>query len=114
MLQGKTVILGVTGSIAAYKAASLASALAKLRCDVQVILTKNAAQFITPLTFEELTGNLSLIHISPAKGYTPGQKNLPIPLTPPVYSDRLQVKSIAIDKERRTSHGKSQALRRRV
>lgn len=57
MLQGKTVILGVTGSIAAYKAASLASALAKLRCDVQVILTKNAAQFITPLTFEELTGN---------------------------------------------------------
>ncbi len=57
MLQGKTVILGVTGSIAAYKAASLASALAKLHCDVQVILTKNATQFITPLTFEELTGN---------------------------------------------------------
>ena len=57
MLKGKTVILGVTGSIAAYKAAGLASMLTKLHCDVQVILTKNAAQFITPLTFEELTGN---------------------------------------------------------
>ena len=57
MLQGKTVILGVTGSIAAYKAAALASALVKLHCDVQVILTKNATEFISPLTFEELTGN---------------------------------------------------------
>ncbi len=61
MLQGKTVILGVSGSIAAYKIASLASALRKMHADVQVILTENAARFITPLTFESLTGNRCLV-----------------------------------------------------
>ena len=61
MLQGKTVLLGVTGSIAAYKAAALASALKKQHCNVHVVLTEHAAQFITPITFETLTGNKCLI-----------------------------------------------------
>ena len=61
MLTGKTVILGVTGGIAAYKVASLASALKKQHCDVHVIMTKNACEFITPLTFETLTGNKCII-----------------------------------------------------
>ena len=61
MLQGKTVVLGVSGSIAAYKIASLASALVKLHADVQVIMTENATQFITPVTFETLTGNKCLV-----------------------------------------------------
>lgn len=60
MLKNKCVILGVTGSIAAYKTASLASALKKLHCDVHVIMTANAANFITPITFETLTGNKCL------------------------------------------------------
>lgn len=60
MLQGKTVILGVTGSIAAYKAANLASLLKKQHADVHVIMTKNAMEFITPVTFETLTGNKCL------------------------------------------------------
>lgn len=60
MLKGKTVILGVTGSIAAYKAANLASLLKKQHCDVHVIMTENAKQFITPVTFESLTGNKCL------------------------------------------------------
>lgn len=60
MLKGKTVILGVTGSIAAYKAANLASLLKKQHADVHVIMTKNALQFITPVTFETLTGNKCL------------------------------------------------------
>lgn len=57
MMEGKTVILGITGSIAAYKMAYVASALAKQRCDVHVIMTKNATEFIAPLTFESLTNN---------------------------------------------------------
>lgn len=61
MLSGKCVVLGVTGSIAAYKIASLASALAKLHADVQVIMTKNATNFIHPITFESLTGNKCLV-----------------------------------------------------
>ncbi|MCD7717709.1 MAG: bifunctional phosphopantothenoylcysteine decarboxylase/phosphopantothenate--cysteine ligase CoaBC [Lachnospiraceae bacterium] len=60
MLTGKTIILGVTGSIAAYKAANLASLLKKQHAYVHVILTKNGAQFITPVTFETLTGNKCL------------------------------------------------------
>ena len=56
-MEGKTVILGITGSIAAYKMAYVASALAKQRCDVHVIMTKNATEFIAPLTFESLTNN---------------------------------------------------------
>ena len=57
MLKGKTVILGVTGSIAAFKAASLASSLVKLHADVRVLMTKNGEYFINPITFESLTGN---------------------------------------------------------
>ena len=60
MLKGKTVVLGVTGSIAAYKIANLASMLSKLHADIHVIMTKNAMQFITPVTFETLTGNKCL------------------------------------------------------
>uniref|UniRef100_UPI0028059C7A bifunctional phosphopantothenoylcysteine decarboxylase/phosphopantothenate--cysteine ligase CoaBC n=1 Tax=uncultured Ruminococcus sp. TaxID=165186 RepID=UPI0028059C7A len=61
MLQGKTVVLGVTGSIAAYKTAMLASHLVKLHADVHVIMTQNATHFITPITFETLTGNKCLV-----------------------------------------------------
>ena len=57
MLKGKTVLLGVTGGIAAYKAAALASSLVKLHANVEVIMTENATKFVTPLTFEQLTGN---------------------------------------------------------
>ncbi len=62
MLKGKTVILGVTGSIAAYKIADLASKLSKLHCDVHVIMTKNATNFINPITFETLTNNRCLVN----------------------------------------------------
>ena len=61
MLQGKTIVLGVTGSIAAYKIANLASMLVKQRASVHVIMTRNACNFITPTTFETLTGNKCLI-----------------------------------------------------
>ena len=61
MLSGKTVVLGVTGSIAAYKIANLASMLVKLHCEVHVIMTQNAMNFIHPLTFETLTGNRCLV-----------------------------------------------------
>lgn len=61
MLKGKTVLLCVTGSIAAYKIAYLASALKKLRADVHVIMTENATNFINPITFETLTGNKCLV-----------------------------------------------------
>ena len=61
MLKGKRIILGVSGSIAAYKIANLASALVKLHADVHVVMTKNATNFIHPITFETLTGNKCLI-----------------------------------------------------
>lgn len=61
MLQGKTVVLGVTGGIAAYKIPNLASMLKKLHANVEVILTKNACNFITSVTFESLTGNKCLV-----------------------------------------------------
>ena len=61
MLKGKTVLLGVTGGIACYKAAELASALVKLHCNVHVLMTKNATEFIAPLTFETLTGNKAVV-----------------------------------------------------
>ena len=57
MLSGKKVVLGVTGSIAAYKMANVASMLVKQHCDVHVVLTRNGAEFITPVTFETLTKN---------------------------------------------------------
>ena len=61
MLKGKTVLLGVTGSIAAYKITYLASALKKLHAEVHVLMTKNATNFITPITFESLTGTKCLV-----------------------------------------------------
>ena len=61
MLKGKTVLLGVTGGIAAYKAAALASALVKQHAAVEVVMTRNATQFVTPLTFEQLTGRRTMI-----------------------------------------------------
>lgn len=61
MLKGKTILLGITGGIAAYKAAALASALVKLHAIVEVVMTRNATEFITPLTFEELTGHRVMV-----------------------------------------------------
>ncbi|MBR4622564.1 MAG: bifunctional phosphopantothenoylcysteine decarboxylase/phosphopantothenate--cysteine ligase CoaBC [Ruminococcus sp.] len=61
MLKGKTAVIGVTGSIAAYKMPNVARQLIKLGADVQVLMTKNAAQFINPITFESLTGHKCLI-----------------------------------------------------
>lgn len=61
MLKGKTVLLGVSGSIAAYKIANLARMLKKLHCNVHVLMTQNATQFINPVTFETLTANKCLI-----------------------------------------------------
>lgn len=61
MLKGKTVLLGITGSIAAYKIAYLARALHKLHADVHVLMTENATNFINPITFETLTGNKCLV-----------------------------------------------------
>ncbi|MDO4961140.1 MAG: bifunctional phosphopantothenoylcysteine decarboxylase/phosphopantothenate--cysteine ligase CoaBC [Eubacteriales bacterium] len=60
-LSGKTVVLGVTGGIAAYKMADVASALRKTGADVHVIMTKNATEFITPITFETLTNNKCMV-----------------------------------------------------
>ena len=57
ILEGKKIILGITGSIAAYKAATLVSMLIKRKANVHVIMTQNATKFITPLTFETLSGN---------------------------------------------------------
>lgn len=61
MLKGKTVVLGVTGSIAAYKIASLASMLVKQQAEVHVLMTKNATNFINPITFETLAGRKCLV-----------------------------------------------------
>lgn len=61
LLKDKHIILGVTGSIAAYKIASLASMLAKQQADITVVMTKNATNFINPITFESLTGNRCLV-----------------------------------------------------
>lgn len=61
MLTGKTVVLGITGSIAAYKMANVASMLIKMHCDVHVIMTRNATNFINPITFETLTNNKCLV-----------------------------------------------------
>ena len=61
MLKGKTVVIAVSGSIAAYKMPNVARMLKKLGADVQVLMTQNATQFINPITFESLTGNKCLI-----------------------------------------------------
>ena len=60
-LKGKCVLLGITGGIAAYKMAGVASALKKQGADVEVIMTRNATQFITPITFETLTGHKCMV-----------------------------------------------------
>ncbi len=62
MLKGKTVLLGVTGGIAAYKAAALASALVKQHANVEVVMTAHATEFIAPLTFEQLTGRRCMVN----------------------------------------------------
>ncbi|MBQ3104775.1 MAG: bifunctional phosphopantothenoylcysteine decarboxylase/phosphopantothenate--cysteine ligase CoaBC [Lachnospiraceae bacterium] len=61
MLKNKTVLLGVSGSVAAYKTAGLASALVKLHANVHVLMTQNATNFINPITFESLTGNKCIV-----------------------------------------------------
>ena len=61
MLKGKTILLGVTGGIAAYKAAALTSALVKQHASVEVVMTRNATEFVTPLTFEQLTGHRTMV-----------------------------------------------------
>ena len=61
MLKGKTVVLAVSGSIAAYKIANLARMLKKLHCNVTVMMTQNSTNFINPITFETITGNKCLI-----------------------------------------------------
>ncbi len=61
MLRGKTILLGVTGGIAAYKAAALTSALVKLHANVEVVMTDHATKFVAPLTFEQLAGNKVMV-----------------------------------------------------
>ena len=61
MLKGKTILLGVSSSIAAYKAAGLASALVKQHAHVEVVMTENATKFVTPLVFEQLTGRRAMV-----------------------------------------------------
>ncbi|MDD5922968.1 MAG: flavoprotein, partial [Eubacteriales bacterium] len=68
MLNGKTVIIGVSGGIAAYKTASLVSRLHKAGAEVHVLMTANAAKFITPMTFETLSGQPCLIDTFERKG----------------------------------------------
>lgn len=94
-LKGKCVLLGVTGGIAAYKMANVASALRKLGADVEVIMTQNATQFITPITFETLTGHKCMVdtfdrdfkfevtHISLAKRPTSSLWLRPRPMSSP-------------------------------
>ena len=61
MLKGKTILLGVTGGIAAYKAAALTSALVKFHANVEVVMTEHATKFVAPLTFEQLSGNKVMV-----------------------------------------------------
>ena len=61
MLKGKTVVLAISGSIASYKMANVARMLLKQHCDVEVLMTQNATQFINPITFESLTGHKCLV-----------------------------------------------------
>ena len=75
-LKGKVIVLGVTGSIAAYKAADIASALVKLGADVHVILTQSAARFITPLTMRTMSRNPVVTDMWDDSGWKPGHINL--------------------------------------
>ena len=74
MLKGKTVLLGVTGSIAAYKAANIITGLTKLECNVNVIMTKAATEFITPLTLKTLSKNI--VSIDVFQEYTPRAEHI--------------------------------------
>ena len=85
MLSGKTILLGVTGSIAAYKIANLASMLVKLHADVHVIMTHNACHFITPMTFETLTGHKCIVDTT----VTPASRTPPRPSSPTLSSSPL-------------------------
>jgi phosphopantothenoylcysteine decarboxylase len=76
ILKGRLVILGVTGSIAAYKAADIASALVKNGADVHVILTLSAAHFITPLTMRTMSRNVVVADMWDDTGWKPGHINL--------------------------------------
>ena len=100
-LNGKCVLLGVTGGIAAYKMANVASALRKLGADVEVIMTRNATQFITPITFETLTGHKCMVdtfdrdfkfevtHIALAKRPTSSSLHRPRPMSSPRWLTAL-------------------------
>lgn len=115
MLKGKTVILGVTGSIAAYKIANLASMLVKQHCDVHVIMTENATKFINPITFETLTNNRCMVdtfdrnfefnvsHISLAQKadmmlIAPASANVIAKLAHGIADDMLTTTALACDK----------------
>lgn len=75
-LDGKTVVLGVTGSIAAYKAAEIAGSLVKLGVNVHIILTQSAARFITPLTMRTVSRNVVAADIWDSKDWKPGHIDL--------------------------------------
>lgn len=115
MLKGKTVLLGVTGSIAAYKIANLASMLVKQHCDVHVIMTENATNFINPITFETLTNNRCLVdtfdrnfefnvsHVSLAQKadmmlIAPASANIIAKLAHGIADDMLSTTALACDK----------------
>lgn len=76
-LAGRTILLGITGSIAAYKAADIASALVKAGADVHAVLSENGARFITPLTLKTLTRNPALVDLwEEGEGWQPGHIEL--------------------------------------
>lgn len=117
MLKGKTVVLGVTGSIAAYKIAGLTSSLVKLGCDVHVIMTENAVNFISPITFETLTANKCMVdtfdrnfqfhvaHVSLAKKahvmmIAPASANVVAKLAQGLADDMLTTTALACDCKR--------------
>ena len=118
MLKGKTVVLGVTGGIAAYKIPNLASMLVKLHADVHVLMTKNAVNFIHPTSFETLTGNKCLIdtfdrhfefhveHVSLAKKadivlIAPATANILAKMTHRIADDMLTTTVLTRSEERR-------------
>ena len=97
MLNGKTILLGVTGGIAAYKAAALASALVKQHATVEVIMTAHATQFITPLTFEQLTGRRCMVDTF--------DRNFPHQVEHIALADRTDL--VLIARPRRPGHHRS-------
>ena len=95
MLAGKTVLLCVSGSIAAYKIAYLASALKKLKADVHVLMTRNATNFINPITFETLTGNVSLAKAADVVLVAPASANVIAKLAHGLADDMLTTTVLA-------------------